>query len=377
MSIELLGMIGTHEVSETHARAGAFVQPEFVRQITQAHEEAGFDKVLVGYGSSTADGNQVAGYAAAHSERLQFLIAHRPGVVFPTLAARGFATLDQLSRGRVNVHIVTGGVNADMRREGDFEDKDARYARTDEYITLLRQSWEAEEPFDHEGAAYHLEGYRSDVRPWQNRSIPVYFGGSSAAAYRVGGAQADTFMLWGEPLAETAEQIASVTAAAQTAGRAEPPAFSVSFRPILGATQDEAWTRAHAILDVIRGSGGGLGAFVSNAALVGGDKPPESVASQRLLSAAAKGELHDRALWTPTAAATNASGNTTALVGTPETVAEAIADYAELGIRAFLLRGYEPLQDAIDYGRELLPRTRAAVDARLAASATATTGTRS
>jgi alkanesulfonate monooxygenase len=260
-----------------------------------------------------------------------------------------------------------------MRREGDFEDKDARYARTGEYISLLRRSWESEEPFDHQGPAYRLEGFRSDVRPWQDRKIPVYFGGSSPAAYRVGSALADTFMLWGEPLAETAEQIASVTAAAAAAGRAEPPKFSVSFRPILGATEDEAWARAHAILDTIRGSGGGLGAFVSNAALVGGDKPPESVASQRLLAAAAKGELHDRALWTPTAAATNASGNTTALVGTPETVAEAIADYAELGITAFLVRGYEPLQDAIDYGRELLPRARAAIDSRLAT----TTGARS
>ncbi len=369
MTIEFLGMIGTHEVSETHARAGAFIQPEFVRQITRAHEEAGFDKVLVGYGSSTADGTQVAAYATAYSERLEFLIAHRPGVVFPTLAARTFATLDQFSRGRVNVHIVTGGVNADMRREGDFEDKDARYARTDEYITLLRQSWESEEPFDHHGAAYHLEGFRSDVRPWHNRKIPVYFGGSSAAAYRVGSAQADTFMLWGEPLAETAEQIASVTAAAAAAGRTEPPKFSVSFRPILGPTEDEAWARAYSILDTIRGSGGGLGAFVSNAALVGGDTPPESIASQRLLAAAAKGEVHDRALWTPTAAATNASGNTTALVGTPETVAEAIADYAELGITAFLIRGYEPLQDAVDYGRELLPRARAAIDSRLGAAA--------
>ncbi|HEY0240171.1 MAG TPA: LLM class flavin-dependent oxidoreductase [Friedmanniella sp.] len=373
MTIELLGMIGTHEVSETHARSGAFVQPDFVREITRAHEEAGFDKVLVGYGSSTADGMQVAAYAAAASERLQFLIAHRPGVVFPTLAARGFATLDQFSQGRVNVHIVTGGVDADMRREGDFEDKDARYARTDEYISLLRASWESEEPFDHQGAAYHLEGFRSDVRPWQNRKIPVYFGGSSAAAYRVGSAQADTFMLWGEPLAETAEQIAAVTAQGQAVGRAEPPTFSVSFRPILGATEDEAWARAHHVLDVIRGSGGGLGAFVSNAALVGGDKPPESVASQRLLAAAAKGELHDRALWTPTAAATNASGNTTALVGTPETVAEALADYAELGVTAFLIRGYEPLADAVEYGRELLPRARAAIDSRLGV----TTGARS
>lgn len=374
MTIEFLGMIGTHETSEIHARSGDFIQPEFVRDITRAHERAGFDKVLVGYGSSMAEGTQVAAFAAANSERIGFLVAHRPGVVFPTLAARTFATLDQFSQGRVAVHIVTGGVDADQRREGDFEDKDARYRRTDEYISVLRRSWEAEEPFDHDGAAYRQEGFRSEVTPWRQRRLPIYFGGSSAAAYRVGAAQADVFMLWGEPLAETAEQIAAVTAAAAEAGRPTPPEFSVSFRPILGATEDAAWSRAHQILKTIQSSQGGLGAFVSNASLVGGSQRPESVASQRLLDAAAKGELHDRALWTPTAAATNASGNTTALVGTPDTVAQALADYAELGVKAFLLRGFDPLADASAYG-ELFPKVRAAIAGRQDGGQTTVTDT--
>jgi alkanesulfonate monooxygenase len=197
------------------------------------------------------------------------------------------------------------------------------------------------------------------VRPLQQPRIPLYFGGSSAAAYRVGSKQADVFMLWGEPLAETSEQIASVRAAARSAGRTDEPRFSVSFRPILGATPELAWERAHRILDTIQGSGGGKGAFVSSAALVGGTSSlPQSVASQRLLAAAEKGELHDRALWTPTASATNASGNTTALVGTPETVAQAILDYVDIGVSTILIRGYDPLADAVGYGRELIPLVR-------------------
>jgi alkanesulfonate monooxygenase len=367
MSIEFLGMIGTHEVSETHARSGDYVQPDFVCAITRAHEAAGFDKVLIGYGSSMAEGTQVAAYAAQHSERLGFLVAHRPGVVFPTLAARTFATLDQFSSGRVAVHIVTGGVDADQRREGDFEDKDSRYRRTGEYISILKKAWRSEQPLDHDGDVYRFEGFRGEVRPWRDRQIPVYFGGSSPAAYRVGAEHADVFMLWGEPLAETAEQIAAIREAAKAAGRPAPPRFSISFRPILGSTEDEAWARAHGILRTITESNGGLGAFVSSAALVGGvASRPESVASQRLLDAAAKGELHDRALWTPTAAATNASGNTTALVGTGEKIAQALADYAELGVTTFLLRGYEPLQDSVDYGEQILPQARAEIRRRLA-----------
>lgn len=360
VAVEFIGMVGTHEVSETHARRGDYVQPDFLRRFARAHEEAGFDRVLIGYGSSMAEGTQVGAFVTANTERLGVLIAHRPGITFPTLAARTFATLDQFSEGRVAIHIVTGGSDADQHREGDYLAKDARYARGDEYLEVLKRAWTEDAPFSHVGDHYRFEDFHSDVRPRRPEGIPVYFGGSSPAAYRVGGKHADVFMLWGEPLAETQQQIDSVRAAAQAAGRTTPPRFSVSFRPILGPTEDQAWERAHAVLATIQGSSGGLGAFVSSAALVGGTSDrPQSVAAQRLLAAAEKGELHDRALWTPTAAATNASGNTTALVGTPETVAQAILDYVDLGVSSILIRGYDPLQDAIDYGRDLLPLVRA------------------
>lgn len=360
MSVEFIGMIGTRQVSETHAPAGPAVQPEFVRRFARAHEDAGFDKVLIGYSSQAPDGTQVAAYAASVTERLGFLIAHRPGFAFPTLAARTFATLDQFSGGRVSVHCVTGGTDADQRREGDYLTKDERYERTDEYLDVLKAVWTSTEPVSYDGRHYRFEDFTSEVTPAQQPRIPLYFGGSSPAAYRVGGKHADVFMLYGEPLAETGEQMAAVRAAAEAAGRAEPPRFSVSFRPIVGPTEELAWERAHRILDVIEGSGGGLGAFVSSAALVGGaDNRPQSRASQRLLEAAEKGELHDRALWTPTARAANASGNTTALVGTPETVAQAILDYVKIGLSTILIRGYDPLDDAIDYGRQVIPLVRA------------------
>ncbi len=370
MSVEFIGMIGTHEVSEIRARQGPVIQPDFVARIARAHEDGGFSKVLVGYGSSSPDGAQVTAYAASQTERLGFLVAHRPGFVFPTLAARTFATLDQFTGGRVAVHIITGGSDADQRREGDFLSKDERYERTDEYLDVLKSAWTSVDPFSYRGKHYRFEDFRSDVLPAQSPRIPLYFGGSSPAAYRVGGKQSDVFMLWGEPLAQTAEQIAAVRQAAEAAGRATAPRFSVSFRPILGATEEQAWERAHSILDTIRSSGGGKGSFVSSAALVGGTKAaPQSVAAQRLLAAAEKGELHDRALWTPTAAATNASGNTTALVGTPETVGQAILDYIDLGVTSILIRGFDPLDDAIDYGRHLIPAVQSELARRDRAAA--------
>jgi alkanesulfonate monooxygenase len=363
MPVEFIGMIATQEQSEIHPRSGPVIDRAFVRAFARAHEDAGFDKVLIGYSAGRPDGLQVAAYAAAHTERLHFLIAHRPGFVFPTVAARSFATLDQFTEGRVALHTITGGNDAEQRRDGDYLAKDERYARTDEYLEILNQAWTSSEPFSFEGQHYRFENFLSEVRPLQQPRIPVYFGGSSEAAYRVGARHADVYALWGEPLAETAVQIAAVRAEADRYGRS--PRFSVSFRPILGSTEELAWERAQSILarvqDNVKAS---KGQFAPSHLRYNLDGRPENAGSQRLLAAAAAAERHDRALWTPLAAATGAAGNSTALVGTPETVAQALLDYVDIGVTTFLMRGYDPYDDAIDYGRHLLPLVRTEVERR-------------
>ena len=355
--VELLGMIGTADASEIRPSTGPVVDPDYTARFARAHEDGGFDRVLIGYGSGWAEGTQVAAYAAAHTERLGLLVAHRPGVVHPTLAARTFSTLDHFSRGRVALNIVTGSSNVEQRREGDYVPHDERYDRTDEYLTILRDLWDNRGTRDHEGSYYRFEGATPQVFPYQDRHLELFFGGSSPAAYVVGSKHADTYMLWGEPLKETGEQIATVAEKAAAAGRATRPRISVSFRPILGRTDEAAWERAHGILDTINGSVGAL--FKEK---VGQMHPqgrtPENAGSQRLLAVAEKGELHDRCLWTPTTRAVGGGGNSTALVGSPETVAAAILDYVEIGVDTVLIRGYDPLQDAIDYGRDLLPLVR-------------------
>lgn len=353
MTVEFIGLISTSDFSETRLRPGPAVDRDYVRRLARAHEDSDFDRVLIGYASGQPDGLQVAAYAAAHSERLGFLVAHRPGFVFPTVAARAFASLDHFSEGRIALHTITGGIDAEQRRDGDFLPKEERYARTDEYLEILRKAWVASEPFSHDGDYYCFEDFVSDVRPYRESGIPIYFGGSSDAAYRIGGKHADTFALFAEPLAETSEQIASVRAAAVAAGR-PAPGISVSFRPILGATDELAWARAHEILELTKANlqrgAGFLKRFNPN-----NERP---VGSQRLLAAAEKGERHDRALWTALAKATGALGNSNALVGTPETVAQALLDYVDIGATTLLIRGYDPYDDAVEYGRELIPLVR-------------------
>jgi alkanesulfonate monooxygenase len=368
MSLELIGMISTLDQSETRAPAGgSLIDREYVRRFVRAHEDGGFDKVLIGYSSGSPDGLQVAAYASAHTERLKYLVAHRPGVVFPTVAARAFATLDQFNEGRTALHTITGGFEVEQRRDGDYLDKEQRYARTKEYLQILKLAWTATEPFDFDGEFYKLEGYSAEMVPFQQPRIPISFGGSSETAYAVGAAEADTYAIFGQPLDQLAEEIARIKAEAEAAGRSEPPRIHASFRPILGATDELAWERAHRILDATTAR---IKEGASRGWRILKDAPPTG-GSQRQLKAAERGELHGKALWTPLAMATGAPGNSTALVGSPETVAEALLEYVDIGVSTILIRGYDPLDDAIDYGRDLLPilrqemahRERAAVPA--------------
>jgi alkanesulfonate monooxygenase len=365
MPVEFIGWIDTQESSEISLRPGPLVDAGYLRDIAGAHEEADFDRVLIGWFSSRPDGLQVAAQAAATTDRLGMLIAHRPGFIAPTLAARMFATLDQFTGGRVALHTISGSSDVEQRRDGDYLTKDQRYARTDEYLDIVRMTWTRDEPFSYDGEYYKLEDGFSSVKPTQEPHIPIFFGGSSEAAYRVGAKHADVFMLWGEPLAETAEQIASVRAHADPIGAR--PEFSVSFRPILAPTDELAWERAHDILAKIEA--GGSRALLQKM-MPGGVAPgPANAGSQRLLAAAEKADHHDRALWTATAKATGAGGNSTALVGSPGTVAAAILDYIDLGVTRILVRGFEPLKDAIAFGQHLIPLVRDEVRRREAAGA--------
>jgi alkanesulfonate monooxygenase len=156
MPVEFIGMIGTQDESEIRPSAGPVIDPDYVRRFARAHEDTGFDRVLIGYSSTRPDGTQVAAYAAAQTDRLSFLVAHRPGFVAPTLAARTFATLDQFTGGRIAVHIITGGSDAEQRRDGDHLSKDERYARTDEYLDIVKAAWTSETAFSYPGKYYQI-----------------------------------------------------------------------------------------------------------------------------------------------------------------------------------------------------------------------------
>ncbi len=401
MAPEIIGMVGTKEFSETRGTlTGSAIDPDYLTRFARAHEAAGFDRVLIGYGATGPDGFAVAAHVLYATTTLKVLIAHRPGFVAPTLVARKLATLDALTGGgRVAIHHITGGDELDQKRDGDFADHDRRYARTAEFMTLLRRELTATKPFDYSGEFYQVKNAFSVVRPDQDRPVPLYFGGASPAAVMVGAEHADVFMLWGEPVAQVAERVAGITAEAARHGRTVR--FSLSVRPIVAATEDAAWQRAEEIraatqrrvaqAAAYRGSGGGNGggghggdgggreggrggeggrdggkgggnggdaAGPAVSPRLFGFRDSTSVGSERLQRQGAEREVHDERLWYGVTKLTGPGGNSTALVGTPEQVADSLLAYRRVGVDTFLIRGFDPLDDVVDWGRNLVPLLR-------------------
>ncbi|BEP16215.1 LLM class flavin-dependent oxidoreductase [Acidothermaceae bacterium B102] len=353
MTVEFISAVNVNASNELNRLGRTDIDLAFFKRYVNALEDAEFDYTLCAYASAFQDQFAIANQIIARSERVAPIIALRPNTIYPTVAAKALATLDQFGGGRAVVHLISGGSDAEQAREGDYLPKDQRYARTAEYLDILRKVWANTTPFSHEGEFYTFEDFVSVVRP-TNGTIPVSVGGSSAEAYQVGGSRADIFGLWGEPLQDTRDQIAAVYAEADKAGRVDRPRIWVTFRPIIAATEELAWEKAHRTLGILESAQSANAWWRKNL----GGASPQNVGSQRLLEIAARKDVHDRALWTPTATATGAAGASTALVGTPETVAAAILDYIDLGASLVSIRGYDNLNDLIEYGRYVLPLVR-------------------
>jgi alkanesulfonate monooxygenase len=391
MPVEIIGMVGTRDASEIKGPLvdgpvvdwmdGPVIDPGYLVDIARAHDVGGFDRVLAGYGAVAPEGWAVASTVLHSTEHLKVLVAHRPGMVQPAILARMAATLDHLTGGgRIAIHFITGGDEADQHREGDFVPHDARYARTGEVMALIRRLWTEDAPFDFDGQFFRYEDAFSSVKPVTPDGIPLYFAGASSPAIEVGAAQADVYAFWGEPRAAVAARMESIGQVAANCGRTLR--YSISLRPIIADTEEEAWEKAEWIAtttaerialakermaghkDDYRGLGGAKNATFSVDRDTGGTT---SVGRKRLIEMSADQDVHDERLWMKVANLTGAAGNSTALVGTPEQVAEAMLRYYDLGISTLLLKGFDPLVDAIDFGERLLPLVRQGAELRDAA----------
>lgn len=352
MPVEINGLINHNISSEIAPLPFETFDPEGIVRMARFHDAWGYDKVLVANAAIMPDNFTIAATIATHTTRLGVMLAHRPGFIPPTMAARMLATLDRLMPGRLGVHIITAASDEETQADGDYLTKVERYDRAKEYIEILRAMWTSEAPITHEGKWFKFTGGFAAVKP-ANRDVPVYFGGMSPAALEVAGQYCDTFATLSDTVAGMTEVVARVREAAAPYGR--NPAFLCSMRVILGETEEAAWARADAIRDAVAANMGKL-AVNTVAAKADGFK--------RTAELAARGDRLEKCFWNGINQLRGGQSNSGALVGTPAQVADALMDYYDAGVNKFILRGFDPVEDVIGIGRDLIPLVRAAVAAR-------------
>jgi len=317
----------------------------------KALEEHGWKGALLGAGWGRPDTFTVATALAARTTTFEPLIAIRPGYWRPAHFASAAATLDHLSGGRVKINIVSG--KDDLAAYGDSEgDQAHRYARTREFMQLVRRLW-TEENVTYVGE--HFQVANSTVLPriqprGERRHPKLYFGGASEAAERVSAAEADVQLFWGEPRAGIAERIDRLKSLSRDLDRDLPPLeFGLRITTLVRDTTEQAWADAEAkVADMAKGGAG-----------IWNDHRKEvAVGQRRLLDLQAQGDVLDDNLYTAPGKFGGGGAGTTWLVGSAEDVARSLRKYQDLGITHFILSDTPYLSEIKRQGTRLLPLLR-------------------
>jgi len=318
----------------------------YLKQIAQAVDSLGYTGALLPTGRSCEDAWVIASTLVSHTEKMRFLVAVRPGLMSPGVAARMAATFDRISKGRLLVNIVTGGDPVELAGDGVHLSHDDRYRLTDEFLTIWRGIASGEE-INLKGDYLDVTGSKIMFPPVQKPYPPLWFGGSSAAAQEIAAKHVDVYLTWGEPPAQVAEKIATVRSLAEKQGR--KLRFGIRLHVIVRETETEAWQAAE---NLIR--------YVDDQAIALAQKAyarMDSVGQIRMthLHNGSKESLEiSPNLWAGVGLVRGGAG--TALVGDPNTVATRMLEYADLGIDTFILSGYPHLEEAYRVAELLFPR---------------------
>jgi alkanesulfonate monooxygenase len=189
---------------------------DYLTQVSSAAEQMGFQGALAPTGTWCEDAWVTTAMLVRSTRRLKFLVAFRPGLMSPTLAAQMAATFQWQSQGRLLINVVTGGEAHEQRAFGGFLNKDERYERCEEFLTIVRRLWSGSGPVSFEGRHLSVEEAGMQRRP--EPAPPLYLGGSSPAAGPVAAQHADVYLTWGEPVPAVAEKLAWVRRLARESG---------------------------------------------------------------------------------------------------------------------------------------------------------------
>ena len=324
---------------------------DYSTDLAKRCEAAGWSGALLGTGWGRPDTFTVATSLAARTESFKPLCAVRPGYWSPAQFATSAATLDSLSRGRLLVNIVSGQDNPSAYGDAQV-DQPTRYARTTEFMRLVRRLW-TEESVTFKGEHYWVEDATVAPRPFVDgdRVHPtLYFGGASPAAELTSANEADVQLFWGEPLDGIAERIDRLRRLeAQADHRVKPLEFGLRITTLVRDTTEEAWNDAEAKVEK----------FAENADMWKGNRHKgKAVGQQRLLDLAERGEVLDTCLYTTPGKVGGGGAGTTWLVGSADDVARALAEYHKLGVSHFILSDTPYREEIARVGSSVIPRLR-------------------
>jgi alkanesulfonate monooxygenase len=323
-------------------RAATF---DYFSQVARAADTLGYEGVLLPTGRGCDDAWVTAAGLAAITRRLKFLVAVRPGLVSPTLAYRMATTFDRQTRGRILINVVTGGDSDELQGDGLFLSHDERYAQTDEFLSIWRGLARGE-TVEHSGQHYRVRAARNLFPSFQPH-IPLYFGGSSAAALEVAARHIDLYLTWGEPPQQVAEKIGHARELAAMEGR--ELRFGIRLHVIVRDTVAEARREAEKLIEHITPEIAAEGQRVL--------AKYESDGQRRMLELQRGGRdgLWLRPdLWAGIGLVRGGAG--TAMVGDGATIAALMNEYASLGIDTFILSGYPHLEEAYHFAEHVFPR---------------------
>jgi alkanesulfonate monooxygenase len=317
----------------------------------RALENHGWKGALIGTGWGRPDTFTVAAALTARTTTFEPLIAIRPGYWKPANLASAAATLDQLSGGRVRINVVSG--RDELSAYGDEEgDQAQRYARTKEFMRLVRRLW-TEENVTFDGEHFRVKNSTVSPRIVERVGRPhpkLYFGGASEAAEQVAATEADVQLFWGEPLAGVRERIERLRHFSETLGRDLPPLqFGLRITTLVRETTAEAWRDAEAKVTEMAANNG----VRWNDHLQG-----VAVGQRRLLDLHRQNDVLDDNLYTAPGKYGGGGAGTTWLVGSAEDVAASLRKYRALGITHFVLSDTPYLQEIERQGNSLLPLLR-------------------
>ncbi|HEY9762523.1 MAG TPA: FMNH2-dependent alkanesulfonate monooxygenase [Trichocoleus sp.] len=328
------------------ALGGRAITPEYLRQLAIAVDHLGYAGALLPTGKTCEDAWITASSLIAVTQQMKFLVAVRPGISSPGMAARMASTFDRLSKGRLLVNIVTGGDPSELAGDGLHLDKMGRYELTDEFLHVWRGVMQGE-VVDFEGKHLSVKGSKLLFPPVQKPYPPLYFGGSSAIAKEIAAKHVDLYLTWGEPPDQVAEKIAEVRSLAAQYGRTLR--FGIRLHVIVRETEAEAWDEANRLIRHLDDAT----IAAAQAALATND----SEGQQRMVALHQGGRDNLEVspnLWAGVGLVRGGAG--TALVGNPDQVADRILEYANLGIDSFIFSGYPHLEEAYRFAELVFPK---------------------